>query len=366
MGVVTQMGNQGSSLDSMRRCTEVVQSGILGDVTEVHVWTNRAVWPQGKGVADYVKAHPKGDAVRKGLNWDAWLATAKERPFLDQYPADAKVYDPWKLGKNVYHTFTWRGFFDFGCGAFGDMACHTMNMPFRGLELADVSDAECVRIEEKNDTAYPSKSIVKLTYRARDSKVRPGVKLPAVTLYWYDGYDMDKPGKSALKPPAEKMEKVIKTFGAIPDTGCYIIGSKGAVLMQDDYGGTCALALNDDAKFIDVFHHEAAKAVARRIPFRSEASAALGKSSVQMSGFGTGQYIEFLDAINGTGSVYDQTHSRCFSDVEYSIPQMEGILVGCIAQRVPGKLGWCSKKQRFDNEAANALVKPYLRTGFAY
>ena len=366
MGVVTQMGNQGSSLDSMRRCTEVVQSGILGDVTEVHVWTNRAVWPQGKGVADYVKAHPKGDAVRKGLNWDAWLATAKERPFLDQYPADAKVYDPWKLGKNVYHTFTWRGFFDFGCGAFGDMACHTMNMPFRGLELADVSDAECVRIEEKNDTAYPSKSIVKLTYRARDSKVRPGVKLPAVTLYWYDGYDMDKPGKSALKPPAEKMEKVIKTFGAIPDTGCYIIGSKGAVLMQDDYGGTCALALNDDAKFVDVFHHEAAKAVARRIPFRSEASAALGKSSVQMSGFGTGQYIEFLDAINGTGSVYDQTHSRCFSDVEYSIPQMEGILVGCIAQRVPGKLSWCSKKQRFDNEAANALVKPYLRAGFAY
>ena len=162
------------------------------------------------------------------------------------------------------------------------------------------------------------------------------------------------------------MEKVIKTFGAIPDTGCYIIGSKGAVLMQDDYGGTCALALNDDAKFIDVFHHEAAKAVARRIPFRSEASAALGKSSVQMSGFGTGQYIEFLDAINGTGSVYDQTHSRCFSDVEYSIPQMEGILVGCIAQRVPGKLSWCSKKQCFDNEAANALVRPYIRKGFEF
>ena len=136
-------------------------------------------------------------AVRKGLNWDAWLATAKARPFLDQYPADAKVYDPWKLGKNVYHTFTWRGFFDFGCGAFGDMACHTMNMPFRGLELADVSDAECVRIEEKNDTAYPSKSIVKLTYRARDSKVRPGVKLPAVTLYWYDG-DQQKDGDKKL------------------------------------------------------------------------------------------------------------------------------------------------------------------------
>ena len=368
-GVIVQMGNQGSSLDSMRRCTEVIQSGILGDVKEVHVWTNRAVWPQGKGVADYVtRRGAKGDAVRDGLNWDAWLATAKKRPFLDKYPADAKVYDPWKLGANVYHSFTWRGFHDFGAGAFGDMACHTMNLPFRGLELADVSDAECVKIEEKNDVAYPSKSVVKLTYRARASKARPGVTLPAVTLFWYDGYDMAKPGKSALKPSEKTkgMDKVIKTFGAIPDTGCYIIGSKGAVLMQDDYGGKCALALNDDKAFVDVFQHEAAKAVPRKIPFRSEASAALGKSSVQMSGFGTGQYIEFLDAINGTGCVYDQTHSRCFSDVEYSIPQMEGILVGCIAQRVPGRLNWCSKTQQFDNAAANALVKPFLRAGFAF
>ena len=150
-GVVVQMGNQGSSLDSMRRCTEVLQSGILGDVTEVHVWTNRPVWPQGKGVADWVKGHPKGDPIRKGLDWNAWLATAADRPFLDQYPKDADVYDPWNLGKNVYHTFTWRGFFDFGAGAFGDMACHTMNLAFRGLELGGVSDAECTKIISEND-----------------------------------------------------------------------------------------------------------------------------------------------------------------------------------------------------------------------
>ena len=78
-GVIVQMGNQGSSLDSMRRCTEVLQSGIIGDALEVHVWTNRPVWPQGKGVSDWVKGHPKGDNLRSGLNWDAWLATAPER-----------------------------------------------------------------------------------------------------------------------------------------------------------------------------------------------------------------------------------------------------------------------------------------------
>jgi len=357
-GVITQMGNQGSSIDSMRRCTEVIQSGILGDVKEVHVWTNRPVWPQGKAVADWVKGHPNGDPVRTGLDWNAWLATGRERPFLDMYPADAPVYDPWKLGKNVYHTFTWRGFFDFGCGAFGDMACHTMNLAFRGLELGGVSDAECIKIESPNDVAYPLKSIVKLTYKARASKVRPGVDLPAVTLFWYDG---------DLKPDAAIMPKWASTHeGKVPNTGCYIIGSKGAVLMQDDYGAKCAIALDGDKEFTDVFAHEAAKAVARSIPFRTEASAVGGKSTVQMSGFGTGQYIEFLDAIIGNGPVYAQTHSRCFSDIEYSIPQMEGILVGCIAQQVPGKLHWCSKNQSFDSAAANALIKPYIRKGFEF
>ena len=357
-GVITQMGNQGSSLDSMRRCTEVLQSGILGDVKEVHVWTNRPVWPQGKNVETWVKGHPKGDPVRPGLNWDAWLGTAAKRPFLDMYPENADVYDPWKLGKNVYHTFTWRGFFDFGCGAFGDMACHTMNLAFRGLELGGVSDAECVQIESKNDIAYPLKSVVKLTYKARESKVRTGVQLPAVALTWYDG---------DVKPAAEIMPKWASTHGGkVPNTGCYIIGSKGAVLMQDDYGAKCAIAMNDDKEFVDIFKHEAAKTVARTIPFRAEASVVSGKSTVEMKGFGIGQYIEFLDAIRGEGNYYEQTHSRCFSDIEYSIPQMEGILVGCIAQQVPGKHKWCSCSQKFDDAAANALIKPIIRQGWEF
>ena len=358
-GVIVQMGNQGSSLDSMRRCTEVIQSGILGDVTEVHVWTNRPVWPQGKAVADWVKGHPKGDKLRPGLNWNAWLATAKDRPFLDMYPENADVYDPWKLGKNVYHTFTWRGFFDFGAGAFGDMACHTMNLAFRGLELGGVSDAECIMAKSENDVAYPLKSTVRLTYKARESKIRPGVKLPAVTLYWYDGDE---------KPKAEIMPKWAATHeGKVPNTGCYIIGSKGAVLMQDDYGAKCAIALKDDKEFVDIFTHEAAKVVARSIPFRTDSAAAAGKSTVEMKGFANGHYVEFVDAVLGKGPYYEQTHSRCFADVEYCVPQMEGILVGCVAQRLPGKkLKWNSCKQSFDVMAANEFVTPYIRKGFEF
>ena len=185
------------------------------------------------------------------------------------------------------------------------------------------------------------------------------MKLPAVTLYWYDG---------DIKPGAALMPKWAKTHeGKVPNTGCYIIGTKGAVLMQDDYGAKCAIAMNDDKEFVDIFAHEAAKQVDRVIPFRAGSSAAAGKASVEMKGFGTGHYIEFLDAIRGVGPVYKQTNSRCFSDVEYSIPQMEGILVGCIAQRLPDtKLNWCSCKQQFDNAQANALVKPCIRKGFEF
>ncbi len=368
-GVIVQMGNQGSSLDSMRRCTEILQSGIIGDVTEVHVWTNRPVWPQGKAVCDWVKGHPNGDGTtRKTLNWDAWLGTAKNRPFLGEYGKDVKAYDPWNLGRNVYHRFTWRGFYDFGCGAFGDMACHTMNLAFRGLELGTVTDAECVKIEEKNDIAYPTKSVVKMTYAARDSKIRKGVKLPPVTLFWYDGFDETKPGKSGNKPGPEVMPKVVKCFGEVPDTGCYIIGSKGAVLMQDDYGAKCAIAMNGEEKFVDIFQHEAAKCVARSIPFcaGSAPAAAGGKSTVEMKGFAEGHYGEFVNAIRGVGPWYEQTHSRCFADVEYCVPQMEGILVGCVAQQVSGKINWDSAKQSFDNAQANALVKPYIRGGFEF
>lgn len=371
-GVVVQMGNQGSSLDSMRRCTEVIQSGILGDVKEVHVWTNRAVWPQGECVANYVHSRGySGDPVRPGLDWNAWLGPAKRRPFLDKYPRGTKVYDPWHISENVYHAFTWRGFHDFGAGAFGDMACHTMNLPFRGLELAGVSDAECIRIEQKNDIAYPSKSIVKLTYKSRRAKFgqNAGKALSPVTLFWYDGYDEDKPAKSAMKPNAEIMPKVLATYGEIPNTGCYIIGSEGAVLMRDDYGAKCDLALDTDAKFIDIFKHPVAMAVVKSIPLCKAMGAAVGdqKSTVEMKGFALGHYGEFIRAIMGTGPVYEQTHSRCFSDIEYCIPQMEGILVGCIAQQCPGKkLNWCARTQRFDLDCANALVKPYIREGFEF
>ena len=305
-GVVTQMGNQGSASNGLRRNAELLQSGILGKVTEVHVWTNRPIWPQGI-------ARPEGsDPIPATLDWDSWLGTAPVRPF--------------KAG--VYHNFKWRGFHDFGTGAFGDMACHTMNLPFRGLRLGKVLSAETIQIDGKNDETYPNKSIVKMTYAARGSQ-------PAVNLFWYDGN---------LKPSAEIMPKVVATLGQVPNTGCLIIGDKGMVCSTNDYGADGYIAFSDEEKMKSMSKHPALAEEVIPAKFRPNKS---------------GQYIEFVNACKG--------EDICASDVDHSVPMLEGMLVGCIAQQIPGKLEWNSDKQSFvNNPAADALVKPYIRQGWEF
>ena len=306
VGVVTQMGNQGSAGSGLRRNVEVLQAGVLGNVTEVHVWTNRPIWPQGI-------ARPEGsDPVPAELDWDSWLGTAPFRPYK----------------KDVYHTFKWRGFFDFGTGAFGDMACHTMNLPFRGLRLGAVDRAECKMIEGKNLETYPSKSIVKLHYVARGS-------LPAVDLYWYDGNE---------KPKAEIMPQVIATLGEVPKTGCLIIGDKGVMCSTNDYGQQAYIALKGEEKMKAVQKHDACA--------ESVIPVTLPRAADE------NQDIEFVDACKGLVKAY--------SGADHSVPILESMLVGCIAQRVPGVLNWDAKLQKFDNDLANQYLRPYIRTGWEF
>jgi len=303
-GVVTQMGNQGSSESGFRRNVEVLNAGLLGTVKEVHVWTNRPIWPQGMG-------RPEGsDPIPESLDWDSWLGTAPVRPFKE----------------GVYHRFKWRGFFDFGTGAFGDMACHTMNLPFRGLKLGAVRQAECIRIEDKNDETYPSKSIVKMTYAARKG-------MPEVELLWYDGN---------LKPSADIMPQVVATLGSVPKTGCLIVGDKGMMVSTNDYGKDAYVALKGEPKMMSTTKHEACKLIPETI--------ARCKSN---------QYLEFVNACKGTDT--------CYSGVDHSVGIIEGILVGTIAQQVPGKLSWDTGSQTFRNSAAaNTLVKPQIRAGWEF
>src|SRR5579863_10717206 len=145
--VATQMGNQGYSNEGTRQAAEMIWAGEIGNVTEVHAWTNRPIWPQG------LTAIPPSDPVPATLDWDLWLGIAESRP----YTSGGKGY-PTKFGGNFYQPFNWRGFYDFGCGALGDMACHILGAPNLALQLGAPSSVECIQKEGPSDFMFPEKS----------------------------------------------------------------------------------------------------------------------------------------------------------------------------------------------------------------
>jgi predicted dehydrogenase len=189
-GVATQMGNQGTANNGLRKAAAAVQAGALGTVKEVHVWTNRPIWPQGEN-------RPKSVTPPKNLHWNLWLGPAPSRPY----------------GNNTYHTFAWRGWWDFGCGALGDMACHTFNMPFAALNLRDPISVQAESSGHNGDS-YPKWSVITFEFPATD-------KRPAVKAYWHDG------GK---RPPAELFEG-----RRIDASGALLVGEKGKIYAPGDY-----------------------------------------------------------------------------------------------------------------------------------
>ncbi|MHC4402458.1 MAG: Gfo/Idh/MocA family protein [Planctomycetota bacterium] len=180
-GLATQMGNQGTASNDLRRAAAWLKAGVLGRVREVHVWTNRPIWPQGG-------PRPEPEPCPDNLNWDLWLGPAPERPY----------------GKG-YHPFSWRGWWDFGTGALGDMACHEINMAFMGLDLRNPISIQA-ETSGHNKDSFPKWSIV--TYEFPAISWRPELKL-----IWYDG------GK---KPPQDLCgDKVPGKEGKL------VIGDKG-------------------------------------------------------------------------------------------------------------------------------------------
>ncbi|MCY3610325.1 MAG: Gfo/Idh/MocA family oxidoreductase [Gemmatimonadetes bacterium] len=226
-GVVTQMGNQGHSGDSARLVNEWVQAGVIGDVTEVHIWTNRPIWPQGihrpepwedglnpgwyqqwhqgailSVAADVMDA---GYAVPEGMDWDLYLGpTTKDIP-----------YHP------VYHPFNWRGWVDFGVSALGDMGAHLVDHPYWALGLTYPTTIEATSTPwggpQDDPASFPLAMRAHYEFPARGS-------MPAVDLHWYDG---------GLMPPRP---------AALPDDvdlnrtgGVMFVGDRG-ILMHGTYG----------------------------------------------------------------------------------------------------------------------------------
>jgi len=233
MGVCTQMGNQGSGSNGLRAGAAQVKAGILGTVKAVHVWSNRPIWPQApnrresleKYSAEVKKSQPNEandliamkkeelDNALKTLDWENWLGTAPERPF---WPG-------------LYHAFAWRGWWDFGSGALGDMACHTVNLPYAACDLKFPTSVQAKSSGHDFDS-YPARSEIKFEFPATDNR-------PAIEFFWYDG---------GWKPPQEVLSKYKMDNPA--GSGALIIGEKGILYSPDDTGGSWTLIANDGGK----------------------------------------------------------------------------------------------------------------------
>ncbi|MCH2115431.1 MAG: Gfo/Idh/MocA family oxidoreductase [Pirellulales bacterium] len=317
MGVVTQMGNQGTSENGLREAVEVIQAGAIGDVSEVHIWSNRPVWPQGVG-------RPTGeDPIPEGLNWDAWIGPAPMRPFK----------------RGVYHGFNWRGWVDFGTGALGDMACHTTNMPVMALNLWDPIAVTAIKNPGifEGET-YPGSSSIKFEFPSR-------ANLPACDFYWYDGGNL--PGDELISQLPDRFRKRLETQKKDPkagkSSGALLIGSKGMLFSPNDYGSQYVLLPEDDYKD----YVKPAQSLPR-IPFKA--------------GGDQRQKWEFVSSIKGE---YEPGPMANFS---YAGRLTETILVGNLAMRSSEgqRIEWDAKNLKSTNvPQVNAFVDRECRDGWS-
>jgi predicted dehydrogenase len=194
-GVATQMGNQGQASEATRLVCETIWDGAIGQVREVHIWTDRPLnginkWYWHQGID-----RPNGeDPVPETLDWDLWVGPAPMRPYV----------------KGVYNPFVWRGWWDFGTGALGDIGCHTMDPAFRALKLGYPTSVEACCTLVNNET-YPVASRVSYEFPARGD-------MAPVTLHWYDG---------GMKPPRPAELEDGRTWDT---NGQLYVGDKGKML----------------------------------------------------------------------------------------------------------------------------------------
>jgi predicted dehydrogenase len=283
--VCTQMGNQGSAENGLREAVEVVQAGLLGPVTEAHVWTNRPIWPQ----APKVTKRPDPTTVPSNVHWDLWLGPAPERPYA-----------------KGYHPFAWRGFWDFGTGALGDMACHTANLPFRALQLGSPTSISAENGEINSET-YPGWAKITFQFPARGD-------LPPVKFVWYEGHRGDK----KVLPPRELFHHLTPA-----DSGSLLVGAKASLYSPDDYGGEYAL-----------------------IPKRGVVEEGFAKVEKRLPRNGNGdrgQKEEWVRAI------MENKPEIAYSNFDFAGMLTETILLGNVAMRAGKKLEWDAENLKFPN-----------------
>ncbi len=286
MNVATQMGNQGTAMAGARKAAAALRAGAIGAVKEVHVWTNRPIWPQGG-------PRPAPKPCPPHVKWDLWLGPAPARPYA-----------------NGYHPFAWRGWWDFGTGALGDMACHTANMAYMGLDLRDPIAVQAETSGHNRDS-YPKWSLITFEFPALGGR-------PALKLFWYDG------GKS--------IDKKLLEGKPMCASGSLMIGEKGKLYSPNDYGADFYLlggATMPEVKYVE----------------------------------SPGHFEEWVRAIRGGPAAMSNFAG-------YSAGLTETMLLGNLAVWVADKgkgqrVEWDAKNMRSTNVAGlEPIIKPTYRAGY--
>jgi len=202
-GILNVMGNQGATMAGTRIVREWIEAGLIGEVKEVHYWTNRPVWPQGPGLSFPAEPLPAT------INWDVWQGTcATERPY-----------------NSSIHPFKWRGFWDYGCGALGDIGCHSFNSAFYALDLKGDFSVEASNVSEFDENMAPERATLVYDFPAKGNR-------GPVKIIWQDGVKDPNSDKNFIRPPGIPADLQLNgEFGQV------FVGTEGVIFIDDAYCG---------------------------------------------------------------------------------------------------------------------------------
>jgi predicted dehydrogenase len=299
--VLTVMGNQGATMAGTRVLREWIETGLIGEVKEVHYWTNRPIWPQGKGLS-----FPE-QPVPEHINWDVWQGTcATGRPY------SAKI-----------HPFAWRGFWDYGCGALGDIGCHSFNSAFWALDLKGDFTVEASKVSAFDENIAPERATITYQFPAKG-------KRGPVKIVWQDGVKDPNKDPDFVRPPGIPADlRLDEQFGQV------FVGTEGVMFVNDSYCST-------SPQVFPASLMEKAKTIAKAYP--------------RVVG---GPTQELCRAIRGEGP------KPVSNFIDHAGPLTEMVLAGNLAVRLGKKIDWDMENMEARGlPEVKAMLKRKYRAGW--
>jgi hypothetical protein len=338
-GVATQMGNQGYSNEGTRQAAEMIWSGEIGSVAEVHAWSDRPLWPQG------LTEIPREEPAPSTLNWDLWLGVAEKRPYTA-----GGMKEPNRWGGYFYEPFNWRGFYDFGSSLIGDWGVHILGPANWALQLSPESlvSVECIRKTDLPPFTFPEELVLKYEFAAR-----PG--MPPVSVFWYQ-----QGGPDAYTPPGMTPEQARKIPGQGPQVGPPQVQRATPAIAPPSGRSGYNLIMAGTKGYLGTSGRGEGVGLlpgARWAEYKLPQPYLTRSPGASTGNNGSAHCRDWIRACKG-GAV------AC-SNFSLAAPYTEWLVLGSAAIHYEGKLLWDNARGEFsNNKDANKWVKPAYRKGW--